>query len=126
MPEPVEGGTALRQSTDDVDGHADRLDAGEGPGGRVPEREHPHKPARRGRGPAWNRNPTAVPTATISPTVTTLRAGSARVRPASTAERAIGSDRNRSMMPSRRSCAKPIGRVAAEQRGLHEDAGDEV
>jgi len=40
-------------------------------------------------------------------TTKTLRQRSARVRPASTAERAMGNDRNRSMRPLWRSSARP-------------------
>ena len=43
----------------------------------------------------------------------TLRTRSARVRPARTADRAIGSDRNRSSSPDFRSVARPIA-VAIE------------
>src|SRR5829696_6057634 len=43
-----------------------------------------------GTKPAWKRNPTRVPTSSISRTTNRLRTVSDRVRPASTAERAIG------------------------------------
>ena len=42
----------------------------------------------------WNRNPTATPTTTTSASANTLRTRSERVRPASTAERAIGGSGN--------------------------------
>ena len=53
------------------------------------------------------RKPTRKPTITIRVMTIELRATSATVRPASTADRAIGSDRNRSMRPWRRSSARP-------------------
>ena len=43
----------------------------------------------------------------IRPMTNALRARSAKVRPASTAERAIGRDRNRSMTPLDRSSVSP-------------------
>ena len=57
--------------------------------------------------PLWKRKPTSVPTPTISRTTKKLRVMSASVRPASTAERAIGSERKRSIIPVRRSAASP-------------------
>src|SRR4029077_3083911 len=51
--------------------------------------------------------PTMNPTRHISSTTNTLRTRSARVRPTSTAERAIGSERNRSIRPLLRSSASP-------------------
>ena len=59
-------------------------------------------------GLVWTRKPTANPTATMSATTKTFRAASARVRPASTADRAIGSERKRSMRPVFRSVASPM------------------
>jgi hypothetical protein len=64
--------------------------------------------ARKRPGPVCTRKPTAKPTRHMNPTTTTLRAMSATVRPTSTAERAIGSDRNRSTRPRRMSSARPI------------------
>jgi len=55
----------------------------------------------------WMRQPTMKPTPTIKETTNTLRTRSASVRPASTAERDIGSDWNRSMRPLWRSSARP-------------------
>ena len=55
----------------------------------------------------WTLNPTANPTAAISAATKMLRARSATVRPESTADRAIGSDRNRSNSPLLRSVARP-------------------
>ena len=55
----------------------------------------------------WSRKPTAKPTASMSVTTRTLRQRSAIVRPASTAERAIGRERRRSMRPLPRSSASP-------------------
>ena len=52
--------------------------------------------------------PTSRPTTTITVSDTTFVATSASVRPASTAERAIGSERKRSMRPFRRSSDRPI------------------
>ena len=46
-----------------------------------------------------NRNPTAYPTARTIRIVTSIRSVSASSRPVSTAERAIGIDRSRSMTP---------------------------
>ena len=54
------------------------------------------------------RNPTAKPTSEMMTITTTLRHRSAVVRPASTADRAMGSDRNRSMSPFCRSSASPM------------------
>lgn len=54
------------------------------------------------------RKPTARPTAYITPTTTAFRTRSDTVRPTRTADRAIGSDRKRSMMPRRRSSASPM------------------
>src|SRR5207244_2222539 len=70
------------------------------------------KPTRPGMNPPWKRNPMADPTAVISTTTKTLRTVSDSVRPASTAERAIGSERNRSTIPRERSAAGkgPSGR----------------
>jgi hypothetical protein len=60
--------------------------------------------------PPRKRNPTRYPTAIISPMTRMLRTRSATVRPASTAERAIGMDRNRSTTPRVRSSFRPTGR----------------
>jgi len=60
-----------------------------------------------GTKPLWKRNPTAVPTPIIRPTTKMLRTKSATVRPAKTAERAMGSDLNRSMMPLLMSWDRP-------------------
>jgi len=53
------------------------------------------------------RKPTRYPMASIRIMMNTLRTRSASVRPASTADRAIGSERNRSMRPLCRSSASP-------------------
>ncbi len=55
----------------------------------------------------WKRNPIRSPTAIIIGSTTTARHRSATVRPARTAERAIGRARNRSMIPLLRSSASP-------------------
>ena len=55
-----------------------------------------------------NRNPTAYPTARTIRIVTVIRRVSATSRPASTAERAIGIDRSRSMTPFFSSCASTM------------------
>src|ERR671927_1998570 len=60
-----------------------------------------------GTSPAWKRNPKRKPTAVIKRTTNELRTVSLKVRPRSTAERAIGSDRNRSTIPDDRSWARP-------------------
>src|SRR5215203_878894 len=52
-------------------------------------------------------HPTQNPTTHIRITTKKLRTRSARVRPTSTAERAIGSERNRSMRPLLKSSARP-------------------
>ena len=56
------------------------------------------------------RKPTARPTSTMMTSPTALLSVSARTRPASTAKRAIGSERSRSMKPLARSWAraKPV------------------
>ncbi|GAB3986721.1 hypothetical protein GCM10029978_102960 [Actinoallomurus acanthiterrae] len=64
-------------------------------------------PPSAGATPFWNRNPTAYPAATMMSSVRVLRADSATSRPTSTADRAIGSDRNRSISPLCRSSARP-------------------
>src|SRR5450755_3142765 len=91
----------------------------------------------------WKRKPTSRPSPIMIVSETTLRLMSARVRPASTAERAIGRLRKRSMMPLWRSCASPIEvvippistasrRLLADSGGLGDDgsgvelADDEV
>ncbi len=53
------------------------------------------------------RNPTAIPTSSMIATTNTLRNRSERVRPASSAPRDIGSERNRSIRPRWRSSASP-------------------
>jgi isocitrate dehydrogenase (NAD+) len=58
--------------------------------------------------PAWNRKPVAMPTPVMSSTTKRFRTESEMVRPASTADRAMGSDRNRSIIPPARSSASPI------------------
>ena len=57
--------------------------------------------------------PTMKPTTHIRITTKKLRTKSAKVRPTSTAERAIGSDRNRSTRPLLRSSASPTPVVSA-------------
>ncbi len=47
----------------------------------------------------WKRNPTSTPTTVISSTWNTMLVVDEATRPTSTAERAIGSDRKRSIMP---------------------------
>jgi hypothetical protein len=66
-----------------------------------------------GTRPVCTRHPTANPTANISATTNTFRTRSASVRPARTAERAMGSDRNRSINPWLRSVASPIAVFSA-------------
>jgi hypothetical protein len=56
----------------------------------------------------WKRKPTSRPSPIMIVTEKTLRLRSARVLPASTAERAMGRLRKRSMMPLFRSWASPI------------------
>ena len=58
-------------------------------------------------GPPCGRNPTSTPTVSITVSPSTLCNRSAIVRPASTAERAIGSDRKRSINPRCKSSAIP-------------------
>jgi hypothetical protein len=72
-------------------------------------------PARNASALVWTRKPTAKPTTAISAATKTLRARSAVVRPARTAERAMGSDRNRSSRPLLRSVARP---TAAHPTGV--------
>ena len=57
--------------------------------------------------PLGKLNPTNAPTPVMSRSTKTLRTRSAVVRPASTADRAMGSARNRSMSPFWRSSARP-------------------
>ena len=54
-----------------------------------------------------NEKPTMQPTPSMTTSASALVAMSAKVRPASTAERAIGSERNRSIRPLLRSSASP-------------------
>ena len=54
------------------------------------------------------RKPTSTPTMYMTPTTAALRTRSDTVRPTSTADRAMGSERNLSMMPLRRSSARPM------------------
>jgi len=56
----------------------------------------------------WIRQPTARPVSATTTMVSTLSPRSATVRPTSTADRAIGSDRNRSTRPFCRSSAMPV------------------
>src|SRR5205823_11953316 len=62
-------------------------------------------------GPCMNRNPTAYPMAMTMATRMRFFARSNVVRPASTPDRAIGSDRNRSTIPFFMSSASPIAVV---------------
>src|SRR5882762_3966483 len=66
-----------------------------------------------GTKPLWKRNPTAVPTPIIRATTKMLRTRSAMVRPAKTAERAIGSDRNLDRP------AEDVAEQQDEHDGLH-------
>src|SRR5205085_9326756 len=65
--------------------------------------------------PLWKRKPTSMPTPTINNVVNNVRTMSASTRPANTAERAIGSERNRSMMPFEMSSASPNAVPAPEK-----------
>src|SRR4029453_10854557 len=65
-------------------------------------------PARAARGLVVIRKPSTMPTVRITSTVAVRRTVSARMRPASTAERAMRRDRKRSMMPLARSSLRPI------------------
>ena len=68
--------------------------------------------------------PTMKPTTHIRITTKKLRTRSASVRPTSTAERAIGSERNRSMRPLLQVVGETdAGGERAEHDRLHEDAG---
>ena len=58
--------------------------------------------------PAWMRKPTRKPTTIIITTTKKLRTRSAKDRPASTADRAIGSERKRSIRPLCRSSLSPM------------------
>lgn len=64
-------------------------------------------PMKAGTG-VWMRKPTRNPMATTISTTATSRTRSDRLRPTSTAERAIGRDRNRSISPLCRSSARPM------------------
>ena len=66
------------------------------------------RPPTNAAGLVWIRKPTRKPTTHISTMTKASRTRSARVRPASTADRAMGSERNRSMRPLFRSSARPI------------------
>ncbi len=59
-------------------------------------------------GVQWNRNPAPTPSTIMRARANTLRTRSERVRPARTAERAIGRLRKRSMIPLLRSRASPV------------------
>jgi hypothetical protein len=59
------------------------------------------------------RKPTAYPTAVMRATTNTLRARSAVVRPARTAERAMGRARKRSINPLCRSSERPTAVLTA-------------
>ena len=73
------------------------------------------------------RKPTAKPIATIMATTKRLRARSASVRPARTAERDIGRERNRSRKPVLQVGRKADGGAdGAEDGGLDEYAGHQV
>src|SRR5258708_6224515 len=78
-------------------------------------------PKRNAIQPRWKRKPTSPPTAAMRKTTNTLRTRSARVRPASTAERAIGSDLKRSRSPGLRAVESPMAAAAAAR----ESSGDE-
>ena len=79
-----------------------------------------------GQKPFWNRNPTAYPTPRTIRIVTVIRMVSAVRRPASTAERAIGIDRSRSMTPFFSSLASAMaGAERRERRGLRDDPRDQ-
>jgi hypothetical protein len=60
----------------------------------------------------------STPTIVMSTTTNTLRIMSASVRPANTAERAIGSERKRSIIPRFRSSARPIPVAVAPNTAL--------
>ena len=62
---------------------------------------------RAGSTPMWMRKPMSVPTRTMRTTTARLRTVSEMVRPASTAERAMGRERKRSMIPLVMSSARP-------------------
>ena len=59
------------------------------------------------------RQPTSRPVSDITISTSTLLATSETVRPVSTADGAIGSDRNRSMMPFLMSSARPAPVIVA-------------
>jgi hypothetical protein len=71
-------------------------------------------PASRPSGLVRQRKPSRNPTAVISSRVRVARHRSDRVRPASTAIRAVGRDLNRSMLPRARSSARPAAVAAPE------------
>ena len=64
------------------------------------------------------RKPTAKPTTAISATTNTLRARSAKVRPVSTAELAIGRARKRSSRPLFTSVARPMAVLVAPKTAV--------
>src|SRR5205085_1671742 len=68
--------------------------------------------------PAWKPNPMMYPTMIISTMIRTLRTRSAVVRPTSTADRAIGIERKRSITPSFRSSDRPTAFEPAGEHGL--------
>ena len=70
-------------------------------------------PARNRIGFVCTRNPTANPTRITSTMTNTLRAKSPRVRPARTADLAMGRERNRSSSPLLRSLAMPTAAAMA-------------
>jgi hypothetical protein len=71
-------------------------------------------PASPASGPPLKRKPSSIPTTTITTTVAVRRTASARMRPPSTAERAMGRDRKRSMMPLATSSLSPVPVSAVE------------
>ena len=127
-------GDERQREDDDERGVVDHLgarhqhpDPGHHPGDRVGEDQQ----QRRSRASAsstevWIRQPTTRPVSDMTTRTRTLLTTSVRVRPVSTADGDIGSDRNRSMMPFLMSSARPApGDGGAEDDGLGEDAGDE-
>ena len=70
-------------------------------------------PARKASALVCTRKPTAKPTPAMSAVTKTLRAEVGDVRPASTAERAMGSERKRSSRPLCTSAARPTAVLVA-------------